>query len=79
MQPKEEIPKNRGLKMPKEGVRKGKKPYKGKWNHQTGTNRNKITYYQSAFYRRNRVRIFQFQLFRIASAKIQPNPLYIYN
>ena len=41
--------KNRGLKMPKEGVWKGKKPYKGKWNHQTGTNRNKPTVYLSVF------------------------------
>lgn len=41
--------KNRGLKMPKEGVWKGKKPYKGKWNHQTGTNKNKPTVYLSVF------------------------------
>lgn len=41
--------KNRGLKMPKEGIRKGKKPYKGKWDHQTGTNKNKPTVYLSVF------------------------------
>ena len=41
--------KNRGLILPKEGVWKGKKPYKGKWNRQTGTNRNELTCYLSAF------------------------------
>ena len=41
--------KSRGLKMPTEDVWKGKKPYKGKWNHQTGTNQNKLTSYLSAF------------------------------
>jgi len=49
MLPREEIPKNRGLKMPKEGIRKGKKPYKGKWDHQTGTNKNKPAVYLSVF------------------------------
>ena len=73
--------KNRGLEMPKEGIRKGKKPYKGKWDHQTGTNKTQVNQLSINLLEEDRADLFQlFQLFQFIFQRVRnssPPPIYI--